>query len=53
MITSALSNFQVQDRVWLYNPCKRKGLLPKLMSDWEGLSYILEKLSNVTGVAVQ
>lgn len=28
--------FNTGDSVWLYNPKRRKGLCPKLQSDWEG-----------------
>ena len=36
------------DRVWLYNPQRKKGLSPKLSSPWDGPFFVTEKLSSVT-----
>ena len=35
------------DKVWLYNPRRRKGVCPKLSSDWEGPYMIVNRLSDV------
>lgn len=39
--------FDVGAKVWLYNPSRRKGLSPKLQSDWEGPCLVMECLSSV------
>lgn len=36
------------DKVWLYNPQRKKGLSPKLMSPWEGPYTVVKRLSDVT-----
>lgn len=36
------------DKVWLYNPKRRKGLSPKLSSPWEGPYQVVQKMSAVT-----
>ena len=36
------------DQVWLYNPKRKKGLSPKLMSPWEGPYTVVKRLSDVT-----
>lgn len=36
------------DEVWLYNPVRKKGVCPKLTSDWEGPYRVLDRLSDVT-----
>ena len=36
------------DKVWLYNPQRKKGLSPKLMSPWEGPYTVVKRLSAVT-----
>lgn len=36
------------DKVWLYNPQRKKGLSPKLQSPWQGPYTILEPISSVT-----
>ncbi|MPC52585.1 hypothetical protein E2C01_046456 [Portunus trituberculatus] len=38
----------VGDRVWLYNPRKKRGLAQKMQSYWEGPYTILQRLSAVT-----
>ena len=35
------------DKVWLYNPKRKKGMCPKLSSDWEGPFTIINRLSDV------
>ena len=40
--------YNVGDRVWLQNPLRKKGLLPKLQSPWEGPYEMQEVLSEVT-----
>ena len=35
------------DKVWLYNPRRKKGQSPKLMSAWEGPFEVVQKLSSV------
>ncbi|GFW04467.1 hypothetical protein TNCV_878361 [Trichonephila clavipes] len=37
--------FKEGDKVWLYNPTRRKGLSPKLQSHWDG-SYTILKIIN-------
>ncbi|KAG7166512.1 hypothetical protein Hamer_G005624 [Homarus americanus] len=36
------------DKVWLYNPVRKKGQSPKLQSPWEGPYTVVERLSEVT-----
>ena len=36
------------DRVWFYNPKRKKGLSPKLMSPWEGPYEVVQRMSSVT-----
>jgi hypothetical protein len=36
------------DRVWFYNPQRKKGQSPKLMSPWEGPYTVVDRLSDVT-----
>lgn len=45
---SRAAEFAVGDKVWLYNPRRRKGLSPKLQSPWEGPYTVIEKVSEVT-----
>ena len=40
--------FEPGTKVWLYNPKRRKGICPKLASDWEGPFVIVNRLSDVT-----
>ena len=40
--------FSPGDRVWLHNPRKKRGLSPKLQSQWEGPYTVTEVLSAVT-----
>ena len=42
------TQYAVGDRVWLFNPRKKRGLTPKLQSNWEGPYTILQRLSAVT-----
>ncbi|KMQ82837.1 integrase core domain protein [Lasius niger] len=39
--------FQEGDRVWFWNPKRRKGLSPKLQTSWEGPYKVIKKLSDV------
>lgn len=39
--------FNTGDSVWLYNPKRRKGLCPKLQSDWEGPIKVVKQLSDL------
>ncbi|KYN22045.1 hypothetical protein ALC57_05561, partial [Trachymyrmex cornetzi] len=39
--------FEVRQKVWLYNPRRRKGRSPKLQSNWEGPYFVIRKLSDV------
>ena len=36
------------EKVWLYNPRKKRGKCPKLSSNWEGPYMIINRLSDVT-----
>ena len=36
------------EKVWLYNPRRKRGVCPKLSSDWEGPYTIVNRLSDVT-----
>ena len=45
---ASVSNLTRSDRVWLYNPQRKKGRSPKLMSPWEGPYMVIERLSAVT-----
>ncbi|GBN89634.1 Retrovirus-related Pol polyprotein from transposon 412 [Araneus ventricosus] len=40
-------HFKEGDRVWMYNPKRRRGLSPKLQQNWEGLYTIVKKLNDV------
>ncbi|KYN14518.1 hypothetical protein ALC57_13271, partial [Trachymyrmex cornetzi] len=40
-------DFEVGQRVWLYNPRRIKGKAPKLQCSWEGPYSIVKKLSEV------
>lgn len=40
-------SFEEGQRVWLFNPQKRRGRAPKLQSNWEGPYTIVKKLSDV------
>ena len=42
------ATFNPGDKVWLYNPRRKKGLSPKLQSPWEGPYDVSEVLSDVT-----
>uniref|UniRef100_A0A1B0DGT8 Integrase catalytic domain-containing protein n=1 Tax=Phlebotomus papatasi TaxID=29031 RepID=A0A1B0DGT8_PHLPP len=39
--------FQVDDKVWVYNPKRRRGRSPKLQSNWEGPYTIVERRNDV------
>ncbi|GFW26371.1 uncharacterized protein C19orf47 [Trichonephila clavipes] len=39
--------FKEGDRVWFYNPTRRKGLSPKLQSHWDGPYTILKIINDV------
>ncbi|KFM64846.1 Retrotransposable element Tf2 protein type 2, partial [Stegodyphus mimosarum] len=39
--------FNEGDRVWLWNPTRRKGLSPKLQSPWDGPYTVLNRLNDV------
>lgn len=40
-------HFKEGDRVWFYNPTRRKGLCPKLQHNWEGPYIVIKKLNDV------
>ena len=40
-------SFMPAERVWLYNPTRKKGVSPKLTSQWVGPGEVLEQLSDV------
>ena len=42
------TTFAVGDRVWLYNPRRKRGLSPKLQSPWQGPYAVTAVLSAVT-----
>jgi hypothetical protein len=39
--------FQEGDKVWFWNPKRRKGLSPKFQSSWEGPYTVLKRLNDV------
>ncbi|GFS47182.1 retrovirus-related Pol polyprotein from transposon 412 [Trichonephila clavipes] len=39
--------FHEGDKVWLWNPKRRKGLSPKLQTNWEGPYTVLNRLNDV------
>lgn len=39
--------FQVGEEVWLHNPRRRRGLSPKLQSEWDGPAKIISKISDL------
>ena len=39
--------FQEGGKVWLWNPVRRKGLSPKLQSNWDGPYTVLKRLNDV------
>ncbi|KFM56688.1 Retrovirus-related Pol polyprotein from transposon 412, partial [Stegodyphus mimosarum] len=39
--------FNEGDKVWLWNPTRRKGLSPKLQSPWDGPYTVLNRLNDV------
>ncbi|GFW94049.1 retrovirus-related Pol polyprotein from transposon 412 [Trichonephila clavipes] len=40
-------DFHEGDKVWLWNPKRRKGLSPKLQTNWEGPYTVLNRLNDV------
>ncbi|GFT31404.1 retrovirus-related Pol polyprotein from transposon 412 [Trichonephila clavipes] len=40
-------DFHEGDKVWLWNPKRRKGLSPNLQSNWEGPYTVLKRLNDV------
>ncbi|GFU66321.1 retrovirus-related Pol polyprotein from transposon 412 [Trichonephila clavipes] len=40
-------DFHEGDKVWLWNPKRRKGLCPKLQTNWEGPYTVLKRLNDV------
>jgi hypothetical protein len=46
-IDSSSSIFTEGDRVWLFNPRKRKGISVKLMRPWEGPYHVLKRLNDL------
>ncbi|GFW90487.1 retrovirus-related Pol polyprotein from transposon 412 [Trichonephila clavipes] len=40
-------DFHEGDEVWLWNPKRRKGLSPKLQTNWEGPYTVLKRLNDV------
>ncbi|GFU08175.1 retrovirus-related Pol polyprotein from transposon 412 [Trichonephila clavipes] len=40
-------DFHEGDKVWLWNPKRRKGLSPKLQTNWEGPYTVLKRLNDV------
>jgi len=39
--------FDVGQKVWFYNPRRKKGRAPKLQSSWEGPYFIVRKLNDM------
>jgi len=39
--------FDVGQKVWCYNPRRKKGRAPNLHSSWEGPYFIIRKLNDV------
>ncbi|GFT02250.1 retrovirus-related Pol polyprotein from transposon 412 [Nephila pilipes] len=39
--------FNEGDKVWFWNPYRRKGLSPKLQTSWEGPYTVLKRLNYV------
>ncbi|GFV54136.1 retrovirus-related Pol polyprotein from transposon 412 [Trichonephila clavipes] len=44
---AAVHDFHEGDKVWLWNPKRRKGLSPKLQTYWEGPYTVLKRLNDV------
>ena len=44
---SKQNQFNENDKVWLYNPKRYKGLNPKLQSPWEGPHTVLKRINDV------
>ncbi|GBO02529.1 hypothetical protein AVEN_224900-1 [Araneus ventricosus] len=40
-------HFKDGDKVWMYNPKRRRGLSPKLQQNWEGPYTLVKKLNDV------
>ncbi|GFU94884.1 uncharacterized protein TNCV_821071 [Trichonephila clavipes] len=45
--TATGHDFHEGDKVWLWNPKRRKGLSPKLQMNWEGPYTVLKRLNDV------
>ncbi|GFW79989.1 retrovirus-related Pol polyprotein from transposon 412 [Trichonephila clavipes] len=43
----ATGHFHEGDKVWLWNPKRRKGLSPKLQTNWEGPYTVLKRINDV------
>jgi hypothetical protein len=41
------SGFQPGDKVWLYNPQRKKGRSPKLTPAWEGPYTVVKRINDV------
>ena len=41
------AGFQEGDKVWLYNPQRRRGQSPKLQSHWEGPYCVVKRINDV------
>ena len=41
------SKFEPQDKVWFYNPQRKKGKNPKLQCKWEGPWIIVKRINDV------
>ena len=47
-IRATMKPLEQNDRVWLFNPQRKKGLSPKLSSPWDGPYLVTQRLSAVT-----
>ena len=47
-LKATLKPLEEGDKVWLYNPKRKKGQSPKLSSPWDGPYLVVKKLSAVT-----
>lgn len=46
-IRASEGGFQENDKVWLYNPQRKRGLCPKFQSSWEGPYRIIKRINDV------
>ena len=46
-VGSTTEKFQCGDAVWLYNPQRKKGLSPKLSTDWEGPYLVVKQINDL------